>query len=351
MARLFREVNQKRGLGAVAFFVVLATVTSSAWAEKRSFEMSIEDTKITLVDKQDFHTFAFNGQVPAPLIHVKEGDEVTVNVNNLTTLPHTIHWHGVLQKGTWKMDGVPDTTQAAIAPGETFTYKWIAEPSGTLWYHCHVNVNEHAAMRGMFGPLIVDPKTPTDIEKKVTKDYILMLSDWASKWAFKPGYGGVPGDVWDYFTINGKAFPDSQPLRIKEGDVVRIRLIGAGEFTHSIHIHGHVFLVAFKDGRPLPNPYEADTIAVSPGERYDVILTADNPGRWMVHDHVDSHTMNGDKPMGGMMTVIEYDGISRDDAFYTWKDKKFVPDFYYEESLKKPAGGHDVDAHRGQAIQ
>ena len=71
MARLFREVNQKRGLGAVAFFVVLATVTSSAWAEKRSFEMSIEDTKITLVDKQDFDSFAFNGQVRAPLILVK----------------------------------------------------------------------------------------------------------------------------------------------------------------------------------------------------------------------------------------------------------------------------------------
>lgn len=178
-----------------------------------------------------------------------------------------------------------------------------------------------------------------------------MLSDWASKWAFKPGYGGVPGDVWDYFTINGKAFPDSQPLRIKKGDVVRIRLVGAGEFTHSIHIHGHVFLVAFKDGRPLASPYEADTIAVNPGERYDIILTADNPGRWMVHDHVDSHTMNGDKPMGGMMTVIEYDGISRDDPFYTWKEKKFIPDFYYEESMKKPYGGHNVDILKGQAIQ
>ena len=63
-----------------------------------AFEMNIEDTRITLVGKQDFHTFAFNGQVPGPLIHVKEGDEVTVNVNNLTTLPHTIHWHGLLQR-------------------------------------------------------------------------------------------------------------------------------------------------------------------------------------------------------------------------------------------------------------
>lgn len=321
------------------------------WAEAHTFEMNIEDTKITLVDKQDFHTFAFNGQVPGPLIHVKEGDEVTVNVNNLTTLPHTIHWHGLLQRGTWHMDGVPDITQAAIKPGDTFTYKFIAEPNGTMWYHCHVNVNEHVAMRGMWGPFIIDPKEPVPIEKEVTKDFILMLSDWASAWAFKPGYGGVPGDVYDFFTINGKAFPDSQPIRVTHGDVVRLRLIGAGEFAHAIHIHGHVFQVAFKDGRPLPAPYEADTIVVHPGERYDLILKADNPGRWMVHDHVDSHTMNGDKPMGGMMTVIEYTDIEAKDSFYAWKDKKFAPDFYYEESLKKPHGMHDAEVFKGQAIQ
>ena len=321
------------------------------WAEAHTFEMNIEDTKITLVGKQDFHTFAFNGQVPGPLIHVKEGDEVTVNVNNLTTLPHTIHWHGLLQRGTWQMDGVPDVTQPAIKPGDTFTYTFTAEPSGTMWYHCHVNVNEHVTMRGMWGPFIIDPKEPTPIEKEVTKDFILMLSDWASAWAFKPGYGGVPGDVFDFFTINGKAYPDSQPLRVSRGDVVRLRLIGAGDLAHAIHIHGHVFEVAFKDGRPLPAPYEADTIVVHPGERYDLILRADNPGRWMVHDHVDTHTLNGDKPMGGMMTVIEYTEISAKDNFYAWKDKQFAPDFYYEESLKKPHGMYDAAVFQGQAIE
>src|SRR3546814_10140196 len=73
-------------------------IPTNALAEKRSYDMTIEDTKINLVDNQDFHTFAFNGQVPAPLFHVMEGDEVTVNVTNLTSLPHTIHWHGLLQR-------------------------------------------------------------------------------------------------------------------------------------------------------------------------------------------------------------------------------------------------------------
>ena len=225
----------------VASAVLCVVSPPIASAETRHFSMTIDDTIIKLVDKQTFHTFSFNGQTPGPLIHVQEGDDVEIDVDNQTTLPHTIHWHGMFQRGSWKNDGVPDTTQPAIPPGETFTYRFKAEPSGTMWYHCHVNVNEHVAMRGMWGPLIVDPKDPPPAEKEVTKDYIMMFSSWASAWAKKPGYGGVPGDVSDFFTINGKSFPDTQPVRVKQGDVIRIRLIGAGDELHSLHIHGHDF--------------------------------------------------------------------------------------------------------------
>jgi FtsP/CotA-like multicopper oxidase with cupredoxin domain len=163
------DLKIRQALAGLAGLLFCAIFSISAHAEKRAFEMTIEDTSITLVDKQTFHTFAYNGVVPGPLFHVKEGDEVTVHVMNLTSLPHTIHWHGQLQRGTWRNDGVPGITQDAIKPGSDFTYKFIAEPSGTLWYHCHVNVNEHVAMRGMWGPFIVDPKKPTALEKTVTK--------------------------------------------------------------------------------------------------------------------------------------------------------------------------------------
>src|SRR3546814_19208212 len=65
------------------------------------------------------------------------------------------------------------------------------------------------------------------------------------------------------------------------------------------------------------------------------LIRCDSPGRWMIHDHIDHHTMNGHTPHGGVMTVIEYEGIPRDQAYYHWAHKEFVPDFYYEESLKK----------------
>lgn len=312
---------------------------SAAQAATHEFDMTIEDTEIRLVGDTSFHTFAFNGQVPAPMIHVKEDDDVVVNVMNLTTLPHTIHWHGLLQRGTWRNDGVPNVTQKAIEPGETYTYRFKAEPSGTMWFHCHVNVNEHVVLRGMWGPFIIDPKEPTELEKRVTKDFTLMYSDWASQWAHKPGYGGVPGDVFDYFTINGKSFPDIPPMRVKKGDFVRMRLIGSGDLTHSIHLHGHVFLVAFKDGHALPQPYKADTILIGPGERYDIFFEADNPGRWVVHDHVDTHMVNGDKPKGGSMTVVEYEEIA-DDKWYVHHKRPRLSDFYYETSITKPHGMH-----------
>jgi FtsP/CotA-like multicopper oxidase with cupredoxin domain len=336
--------------GAVAGGPARAAPAAPTAGQTHKFEMNIEDTRITLVESQTFHTFAFGGQVPGPLFHVGEGDRVEVTVNNLTTLPHTIHWHGLLQRGTWEMDGVPDTTQKAIAPGDSFTYKFVAEPSGTLWYHCHVNVNEHVAMRGMWGPFIVVPKRPLPIEKQVTGDYILMFSEWASAWADKAGEGGLPGDLFDYFTINGKSFPETQPIRVRKGDVIRLRLFGAGGGLHSIHIHGHVFEIVFKDGRPLPAPISADTVLLGPGERYDLILKCDNPGRWMVHDHIDAHTMNGHTPMGGMMTIIEYEEIPRTQDFYHWAHKQFVPDFYYEESLKKSPGVYVNPVFKGQAI-
>lgn len=324
---------------------------TEALAAKRDFEMNIEDTRITLVEKQQFHTFAFAGQVPGPLFYVDEGDELTINVNNMTALPHTIHWHGMLQRGTWRQDGVPGVTQDAIKPGDSFTYKFVAEPSGTFWYHCHVNVNEHVTLRGMFGPFIVRPKKPTALEKTVTKDYILMLSDWESEYAEKPGFGGIPGGVYNYFTINGKSYPETQPMRVNKGDVVRLRFIGAGDLVHSIHLHGHVMKIAFKDGFPLANPILGDTISISPGERYDVIFTADNPGRWMIHDHVDTHTMNGNRPMGGIMGVVEYNEIKNDDDWYDWKNKKFQPNFFYEDSLKKGPGIYTNEVFKGQAIQ
>ncbi len=331
--------------------VCIALLPALSWAATREFNMTIEERMLHVAPGLDFKVFAYNGQVPGPLIHVKQDDDLIVHVTNNTTLPHTIHWHGTHQMGTWKMDGVPGITQEPIMPGDTFTYKFKADRPGTLWYHCHVNVNEHAGIRGMWGPMIVDPKKPLPIEKTVTKDVIMMLSSWESENAGKYGQGGTASDTEDYWSINGKSFPLTQPIRVKKGDVVRLRFIGAGSSFHEIHSHGHDMLVTHKDGLPLASPYYADTVLIGPGERYDVIVKMNNPGRWIIHDHIDLHVTNRGKYPGGALTIIEYDGIPKE-PWYVWKDKDatYDPNFFYSESMKQGYGIFNSPGFAGQPI-
>src|SRR5690606_28112960 len=88
-----------------------------AQAETRKFEMTIEEFDLEVAPSLTTKVWAYDGQVPGPLIHVKEGDTVEVHLTNNTTMSHTIHWHGIYQTGTWQMDGVPDVSQKAIEPG------------------------------------------------------------------------------------------------------------------------------------------------------------------------------------------------------------------------------------------
>jgi manganese oxidase len=334
----------------IFFISLLLMLPTLSWAAQREFNMTIDEVTIDVAPGFTNKVFAFNGQVPGPLIHVQEGDDLTIHVTNNTALAHTIHWHGTNQTGTWKNDGVPGVTQPQIEPGETFTYKFKVDRPGSLWYHCHVNVWEHVAIRGMWGPLIVDPKNPSDLEKKVTKEVIMMMSTWESTYANTYGKGGAPQDVSDYFSVNAKSFPYTQPVRVKKGDVVRFRMYGAGDELHEMHLHGHDQLLAFKDGYQLPVPNYIDTAPVGPGERYDTIVNMNNPGLFVFHDHVDKHMSNNGAMLGGPLTVIEYAEI-QPDSWYAWKDKVYDPDFFYSESMKKGYGLFNNASFQGHPVE
>lgn len=334
-------------------FAALANIAFLPTANAQTIEttMTIDEVTIAVAPDLDYKVFAFNGQVPGPLLHAKQGDDLIIHVKNNTSLPHTVHWHGFHQLGSWRSDGVPDITQPGIKPGETYTYKMKADRPGSLWYHCHVNVNEHVGIRGMWGPIVVDPTNPTELEKKVTKEVIMMHSTWESEHAGKYGVGATPYDVEDYFSVNGKSFPYTQPIRLKTGDVVRVRLYGAGGAIHSMHIHGHDWTVTHKDGLPLAAPYMSETILFGPGERYDAIYEANHKeGRFIFHDHVDKHVTARGKFPGGPITIQEYEGTPMDD-WYVWKDKDYDPDFYYTESMKKGYGLFEQPKLRGKKAE
>jgi FtsP/CotA-like multicopper oxidase with cupredoxin domain len=125
--------------------------------------------------------------------------------------------------------------------------------------------------------------------------------DWYPK-TYKPH---TP--IYDTFTINGRAFPYTQPLDVRQGERVRIRIINAGYEQHFMHSHSHRFEIVALDGNPVQGaPQVRDTVAVGPGQRVDIILTADNPGVWPFHCHDLRHVANNNIYPGGMLTFIRY---------------------------------------------
>lgn len=317
-------------------------------ARQHHFEINVEERILNVAPGFKAKVWAFNGQVPGPLLKVREGDQVTVDFINLSSMEHTIHWHGMLQEGTWQSDGVPGVTQLQVPAGGKYTYHFIATRPGTLWYHCHVNVPEHVGLRGMWGPLIVEPREPLPIEQEVTKEALLMFSGWDSKVADRFGVGGYPGEILDYHSINGKSFPMTQPLRVREGDVLRLRLFAAGSNV-AFHLHGHDILVTHKDGLPLTSPFYADVLNIAEGERYDAIVRMNNPGLWINHDHIEHHVSNAGKAPGGAVLIVEYEDIKQPD-WYVWKNKQYDPDFYFSESMKKGYGLFNHKGFQGEEI-
>ncbi len=114
-----------------------------------------------------------NGTVPGPIVRLREGQEVTLNVTNRLKEVTSIHWHGVLLPA--EMDGVPGVSFGGIKPGTTFTYRFPVKQYGTYWYHSHSGGQEQA---GVYAPLIFDPVEPDPI--KFDREYVVMLSDWTS---------------------------------------------------------------------------------------------------------------------------------------------------------------------------
>jgi FtsP/CotA-like multicopper oxidase with cupredoxin domain len=113
------------------------------------------------------------------------------------------------------------------------------------------------------------------------------------------------GNVSFTDSFSGMTSPNIPPIRVREGQLVRLRIVNPGDHSaHPIHIHGHVFTVLAKNGHPLTgSPVHTDTVLVGPHETWDVAFKADNPGIWMLHCHILEHAASG------MSMTINYDGI------------------------------------------
>ncbi len=326
-------------------------------SDYKVFDISVELTTHEFLPGVKTHTLAFNSQVPGPEIRVDEGDWVWVNFKNNTELLHTIHWHGLMVPEN--MDGVPYITQPPTMPNQTFVYRFRAIPYGTRFYHCHFGTPLHQ-LSAMHGPLIIESDNePIKKAFPYAREYTLILSQYDTKMfqadlnrmvkrmrerivlmrrgritdrvlarfnsvkdflaAIKDGYippykqaRNAPPELPNYniYSINGKSYPMTPKLYIKQGELIRVRMINAGNVEHYMHLHGHDFWEVAVDGAPLPNAIRQNTLRVSPGKTHDIIIEGANPGVWTFHDHATFRATNNGKYPGGVLTTLNYEDFT-----------------------------------------
>jgi multicopper oxidase len=293
-----------------------ARAVASPWEGRASgqvnvFKLTVDRLQWELEPGNIVEAYAYNGQVPGPELRVTEGDTVRVMVTNMLPEPTTIHWHGV--EVPVAMDGVPRRSQEPIPPGGSFTYEFVATPAGTRWYHAHFNELTQQG-GGLVGALIIEPRAA--VSPPPDREYVLVTGEWtagvgpARDSALPPpatsdgmmGEGGMDGMLGlgagrhriDTFTINGKAYPTTAPLLVREGERVRLRLINAGATaTQAFALAGHTLMITHLDGNPVNQPVNAEAVLLGVGERADVEFVADNPGRWQLRGLLPGHADRG----------------------------------------------------------
>jgi manganese oxidase len=249
------------------------------------FRISIDEIQQSIDElKPTVPALGYNGQTPGPTIRVPEGTKVRAIFTNNLQETTGVHFHGV-EFDDFFQDGVPFVTQKPFAPGESYTYEFTANRPGSMMYHSHHNATDQVG-RGLLGAFIVDPAEPRPVDR-VDRDYV-----WISN------------DVLGGFTINGHGFPAVVPILAAVGETVRVRFMNEGIMYHPFHSHGYAQTVVARDGYYLGDAaYDADTITVGPGERWDVNIAVDRPGLWAFHCHILPHVEGADG-MFGMVNLL-----------------------------------------------
>jgi manganese oxidase len=271
------------------------------------FELDASVVRWNILPDVQVEGYAFNHQIPGPRLRVTEGDRVRIRVTNHLPETTTVHWHGLIVPND--MDGPARIVQRPVKTGESYTYEFTTEQSGTYFYHSHDKVDRQQAL-GLYGALIIDPKPPA-LEPTADHEYVIQLQEWLKREGLTYPAMQMEGGMPNYFTINGKAFPATDSVKMKAGETIKLRFVGSNNnFVHPMHVHGGPFTVVARDGNLLPESarFQADTVNVGPGQRYDVIWKAVKPGKWLVHCHIPHHTTNNNVEQdggGGLMMVLD----------------------------------------------
>jgi FtsP/CotA-like multicopper oxidase with cupredoxin domain len=318
-------------LAAAGFAITPGAVSRALGSTNRKireFYFLASKSRVNLGIGPDFLAWTYNGQIPGPEIRVREGEIIRVVLKNELPEETSVHWHGLPVPNA--MDGVPGVTQKGVQPGEDFVYEFEARPAGTFMYHSHAG---YQLDQGLYGPLIIEPLRE---KQSHDKEFALLLEDWVMRdnGAVAPVrrrppsgmgmMGGMMGrgmgmrrwgrgdqgtpllePVYDAYAVNGRVYPAGDPLVVKTGDRVKLRLLNpSSATTYYLSLAGHPLTITHADGNPV-QPFETDVLRIGMGERYDVEFVADNPGYWLLA------AMDRGFGEGQLRIPISYKGVQR----------------------------------------
>jgi FtsP/CotA-like multicopper oxidase with cupredoxin domain len=227
-------------------------------------------TQIAPPGYPETRVWTFNGQVPGESLRYRQGETLTAVLDNALDEPTTIHWHGLRLPNA--MDGAPEMTQAAVAPGERFTYQFALPDAGTFWYHPHANSVEQIS-RGLAGVLVVEEPDRPDIDH----DETIVLDDWrlTEDAQIHNSFGNRhdlshAGRIGNYITANGS---DNLRFVVRPGDRLRLRLVNtATARVFRLRLKGLRGWLAALDGMPLGSIAETDEVILAPAQRADLFV-------------------------------------------------------------------------------
>jgi FtsP/CotA-like multicopper oxidase with cupredoxin domain len=319
-------------------FLNLATAASAATALPRlaqalapkstaaDLKLRIEPCTLEIAKGISVSTVAYNGQIPGPLLRLKRGKPISIDVTNASPREDIVHWHGLRTDPL--NDGASEEGSPLIQPGATLRYHLTPEPSGTRWYHSHAMAMDDltaSGYSGQFGFLLVDgAPDPGHYDQEIH----LALHHWGGHFVpmvetMRHDSQNVPqtsgSDVgYNYATVNAHMLGAGEPLRVKPGQRVLFRLLNASPTENVVlSFPGHRFRIVAMDGNPVPNPQLVETIALSVAERVDALVEMNNPGVW-----VFGSTLKASRDIG-LGIVIEYanhtgDPVWRDPTDASW---------------------------------
>ena len=259
------------------------------------------------------HLWGYNGQSPGPTIEVVEGDRVRIFVTNRLPEVTSVHWHG--QRLPNGMDGVSGLNQSGIEPGKTWVYEFVARRPGTFMYHPHADEMVQMAM-GMMGSWVTHPAPGKGaghpLIDEVDRDFVFLLNAYD----IDPGAATpkimtmLDFNLWSW---NSRIFPGIDPLVVRQGDKVRIRIGNLTMTNHPIHLHGHEFVVSGTDGGPTPRSarWPEVTTDIAVGQMRQIDFLADEEGDWAFHCHKSHHTMNAMGHNVPTMIGVDHRSVAR----------------------------------------